>query len=113
MLGGQHGRGAVWVSDDGRTWRPVTIDGLAGQVKAVAGGGPGWILLEESGQGWVSRDGLAWQRLPEGWPGVNALLDPPIAIGTNAIVVSSGWRQPGSVSWVGGAIVGGRLLPAG
>jgi hypothetical protein len=59
--------GAVWISDDGRTWTEVIDDDWLGNslaVRSVTAGGPGWVAVGGDGHGngvvWVSEDGVDW-----------------------------------------------------
>jgi len=59
--------GAVWISEDGRTWTEVIAEGWRENpiaVGSVVAGGPGWVVTGADGHGngavWVSSDGVEW-----------------------------------------------------
>lgn len=73
---GNTARAAVWTSEDGRGWSPVTAEGMTGaplgqmmsQVISspaglVAVGGPSWDA-EGPAVVWISRDGADWSPVP-------------------------------------------------
>jgi hypothetical protein len=93
-VGGVRGSsGAVWVSDDGRTWDllPVTLN----EISRIGAGELGWMLLESghgrSGDhGWVSADGRTWEALPDGLPNAFwAYVPASLVIGEDRILVST------------------------
>jgi hypothetical protein len=94
-VGGGRGSsgGAVWASDDGRTWDllPVALR----EVNRIGAGELGWMLLE-SGQGirgdrgWISADGRTWEALPDGLPNAFWAYAPAsLVIGEDRIIVST------------------------
>ena len=71
-------RAAAWWSVDGLHWTPApggpgfTNHGQRISMTAVTAGGPGFVAAgnrDSAGNGsaaiWVSRDGIAWQRVPD------------------------------------------------
>ena len=93
-VGGVRGSGgAVWVSDDGRTWDllPVPFN----EISRIGAGELGWMLLESghgrSGdRGWVSADGRTWEALPDGLPNAFwAYVPASLVIGEDRILVST------------------------
>jgi len=65
--------GAVWISEDGRTWDEVIDDDWLGNPVAVEGGvtagGPGWVAVGGDGHGngaiWASDNGVDWTASPD------------------------------------------------
>ena len=105
-VGGRGGTGIVWVSDDGRGWRRLDLH--LGEVAAVTAGDAGWILLEPGfvrGQGWVSADGLTWERVPSSWPGVSTLF-PSISVGPGTIAAVGRWKLPDADEWISAVVLG-------
>jgi hypothetical protein len=66
---------AVWLSEDGASWLPVTTSGLAGPVEHVSSSSQGWLAVGQAAsppapdgrppQGYVCRsvDGQSWETL--------------------------------------------------
>ncbi len=59
--------GAVWISEDGRTWTEAIADEWRANpiaLGSVVAGGPGWVIAGSDGHGngavWVSSDGVEW-----------------------------------------------------
>ncbi len=103
---------AIWTSEDGVRWARVTpLDGddpgFFGGLNRVIAGGPGLVAIGEVDAGapvWMSRDGLAWQRAPDGGWGRDArLID--IARGVDGRLVALGvpgvhvWVSDDGISW--------------
>jgi hypothetical protein len=107
-VGGQHGAGAVWVSDDGLAW--VRLDLPLGEAVSVAGGPAGWILLEAgwdpASQGRVSSDGLTWEQVPSGWPGVSLFIAPPLTVGPDSVASVGRWNRAGTDEWISAVVIG-------
>ncbi len=80
---------AVWVSDDALRWRRIAFPGTDEpfELRSVEGGDLGWVILGELADrpglvGWVSRDGLCWEPLPDEVQGRVA------AVGTDRLIVA-------------------------
>lgn len=142
--------GGIWrplivTSEDGRRWTPARVGGasMAGDIVAVAAGGPGWVAVGSmptddrggsAGAIWSSADGRTWSQASlqpvsfihsialvggELW----AIGSPPD--GTNSLGVSTdgltwAWRDPGlgdsanaSVARVGDEWIAAGAIPLG
>lgn len=86
-------RGAVWASDSFTSWERLTSapsGSASSEVTRVAAGDLGWMLVEASGQGWLSADGRTWEPIPSGWPGLISGWSgwPSLAVGPTSIVAT-------------------------
>lgn len=91
-------RVAVWVTRDGRSWRPADGPFDAAYPASLAGDDHGLLLLGGDTQGdgpmaWTSRDGLSWEAQPLELP-VRAA---DVQVGALE-AVDDGWMAAGSVS---------------
>jgi hypothetical protein len=83
-VGANDGRAAIWRSDDGRAWVPLTggalpasapgfrasrLDAIAASADAVLGVGTEWGDAGQRPVAWVSADGRTWQRVAEPFDG--------------------------------------------
>jgi hypothetical protein len=97
-VGAIRGEAAIWLSDDGREWTLVDLPAnwyradLPEELtlpSAVAGSNEGWLILEEMGAGWVSRDGSSWTQVPNGMPDTRTFWSPQnISMGHGLIAIS-------------------------
>jgi hypothetical protein len=112
-MGSEYQDAAVWLSEDGQSWRRVESTGLGGPgwqiMTSVSAGGPGLVavgLLEDEGSGvWTSVDGTDWQLVepnpfPDGavvW-GVSSDAQGLLAVG-NIELQPTIWFSPDGVTW--------------
>ncbi len=136
IIGGSDAcNGAVWISEDGRTWTEVVDDAWRKNPLAVGdvvAGGPGWVIVGSDGHGngvvWVSPDGVEWtpsgdadllaeeasRRIDLG--GLAVLGEELVALGSEGVFDSthmSGYPEAPAVIWTSFDGLEWKKLPAG
>jgi hypothetical protein len=99
---------SLWTSSDGRSWQPVNVVKVFGNVSTpivhVSGGAAGYVAVAYRNAGaWTSRDGRTWRRVPLGsGPFANALVNDGTAVsGSFVLAGTAGTPDCGVTVWDG------------